>query len=239
HVVALNKATGEVVWQQPMAFKGNTAPVPMGNVVIVGDTGGYVQAFDKRTGAPVEFGGYPLKLSDEPYKEGTQGEEWWEPIGGTATQMTVAQGMMLVGVNSESEDRTVLKAYRLFRLPDLTLRYLEVPSVADTDGFTANVRALCNGCAEPITTTVSLTINGIALPRQPVTFRKDYGWSATLTWDSGPLPQGSTVNVVATIDPDNRVDEADETNNTLRATVYIPADEGETPGDRWGSKLVD
>jgi outer membrane protein assembly factor BamB len=30
YVVALNKATGAVVWQRAMEFKGNTAPVPMG-----------------------------------------------------------------------------------------------------------------------------------------------------------------------------------------------------------------
>jgi outer membrane protein assembly factor BamB len=30
HIVALNKATGELLWQQPMDFMGNTAPVPMG-----------------------------------------------------------------------------------------------------------------------------------------------------------------------------------------------------------------
>jgi outer membrane protein assembly factor BamB len=30
HVVALDKATGNLVWQQPIAFRGNTAPVPMG-----------------------------------------------------------------------------------------------------------------------------------------------------------------------------------------------------------------
>jgi outer membrane protein assembly factor BamB len=30
YVVALNKATGEVVWRRSMEFRGNTAPVPMG-----------------------------------------------------------------------------------------------------------------------------------------------------------------------------------------------------------------
>lgn len=29
-VVALNKATGDLAWQQPMQYQGNTAPVPMG-----------------------------------------------------------------------------------------------------------------------------------------------------------------------------------------------------------------
>lgn len=239
HVVALNKATGQVVWQHSMEWKGNTAPVPMAHVVLVGDTGGWVRAYDKATGNEVEFGGYPLRLSTEPYKEGTQGERWWEPIGGTATQMTVAAGLMLAGVNSESEDRTVLKAFKLYRLPDLTLRYLDVPATATADGFPAQVRAICNGCVDPITTTVSLSINGRELPRQPVTFRPEYGWAATLSWTSGRIPEGSTITVVATVDPDNVVDEADETNNTLRATVSIPVTTGPLPGDRWGSRLID
>jgi hypothetical protein len=211
----------------------------MGHVVLVGDTGGFVRAFDKFTGQPVAFGGYPLQLTDEPYREGDQGEAWWEPVGGAATQMTVASGLMLVGVNSTSEARTVLKAYRLYQLPDLTLRFLDVPASADASGFPARVRALCNGCVEPLTTTVSLTVNGIELARQPVTFRKEYGWSADLSWQSGPVPMGATIKVVATVDPDNAIDEADETNNTLRASVYIPADAGTQPGDKWGSKLID
>jgi hypothetical protein len=211
----------------------------MGHVVIVGDTGGYVRAYDKYTGQPVNFGGYPLRLTDEPYKEGDQGEAWWEPVGGAATQMTVAAGLMLVGVNSITEERTVLKAYKLFGLPDLTLRYLDVPATADASGFPARVRALCNNCVEPLTTTISLTVNGIEMPRQPVTFRKEYGWSADLAWQSGPMPEGVNLEVVATIDPDNEIDEADETNNTLRATVFIPVSAGPQPGDRWGSKLTD
>ncbi len=239
HVVALNKATGTLVWERPMEFKGNTAPVPMGNVVIVGDTGGYVQAFDKETGEPVDYGGYPLRLSDEPYKEGTQGEKWWEPIGGTATQMTVAAEMMLVGVNSVSEDRTVLKAYKLYRLPDLTLEYLDVPAAADAQGFTARVWAVCKSCGDPLTTTVSLRINGMELPRQAVTFRPENGWAADLSWHSGILPQGNAVEVVAMVDPDDNVDEADETNNRLRATVYITMPTEGQPNDRWGSKLIE
>lgn len=239
HVVALNKATGALVWQQTMEAKGNTAPVPLSHVLIVGDSGGYVQAFDRFTGQPVNYGGYPLLLSDEPYKEGTQGEEWWEPIGGTATQMTVASGLMLVGVNSQSEERTVLKAYRLFPLPDLTLRSLNVPTSATGSGFTTRVRAVCTGCTAPVTTTVSLAVNGMELPRQAVTFRPDNGWAADLSWETGPLPEGATISVVSTVDPDNRVSESNETNNTLRASVYIPAPADSPPPDRWGSKLTD
>jgi hypothetical protein len=211
----------------------------MGHVLLVGDTGGYVRAYDKATGAEVTYGGYPLRLSDEPYREGDQGERWWEPIGGTATQMTIAAGMMLVGVNSQSEARTVLKAYKMYRLPDLTLRWLDVPATADANGFEARVRAVCNGCADPISTSVSLSVNGVELPRQPVTFRKDYGWYADLTWDSGPMPEGATVTVVATVDPDNVVDESDESNNTLRGTVEISVTPGGQNGDHWGSKLTD
>lgn len=60
-IIALDKATGRLLWQQDLPHgKGNTAPVPMNNVVIVGDTGGWVSAFDKRTGRPVTYGGYPL-----------------------------------------------------------------------------------------------------------------------------------------------------------------------------------
>lgn len=211
----------------------------MGHVLLVGDSGGYVRAYDKANGEEITYGGYPLRLSTEPYREGDQGEQWWEPIGGTATQMTVAAGMMLVGVNSESEERTVLKAYKLYRMPDLTLRYLNVPASASASGFNAQVRALCNGCADPITTSVSLTINGVELPRQPVTFRSDYGWTAVLSWPSGPVPEGATVDVVATIDPDDAIYESDETNNSLRATVNIPVMPGGQNGDNWGSKLTD
>jgi|GEM_PF-5973875 len=210
----------------------------MDHVVIVGDTGGYVQAFDKATGQVVQYGGYPLQLSTEPYREGAQGERWWEPIGGTATQMTVAAGLMLVGVNSESEERTVLKAYRLFPLPDLSLRLLDVPGAADTNGFAARVQAVCNNCGAPITTTVRLTLNGMEMPRQAVTFRPESGWAATVTWNSGPMPEGSSVTVVATVDPDDLVDEADETNNSLRATVRITVTPGGQNGDHWGSKLT-
>ncbi|MDF2627315.1 MAG: hypothetical protein K0R39_1146 [Symbiobacteriaceae bacterium] len=211
----------------------------MGHIVIVGDNGGYVRAYDKATGEEVTYGGYPLRLSEEPYREGDQGEEWWEPVGGTATQMTVAAGLMLVGVNSESEERTVLKAYKLYRLPDLTLRELNVPASATVTGFTAQVRALCNGCDDPITTTVSMRINGREMPRQAVTFRKEFGWTQTLSWPSGPVAEGSTVEVVMTIDPDNAIREIDETNNSLRATVQIPVGFGGQNGDGWGSKLTD
>lgn len=238
HVVAIHKATGELVWRQPMSFRGNTAPVPMGNIVIVGDTGGYVRAFDKRTGAPVTQGGYPLQLSDEPYKEGSQGEKWWEPIGGTATQMTVAAGMMLVGVNSETEERTVLRAFRLYRMPDLVLELLDTPPYATGSGFTARVRAACKDCGAPVTTTVSLRVSGAELPRQLVTFRPENNWAVTLTWHSGPVRPGSAVQVLATVDPENLVDEADETNNSLRATVWITAPAGPLDDDGWGSRLT-
>jgi hypothetical protein len=210
----------------------------MGNIVIVGDTGGYVRAFDKVTGQPVTYGGYPLQLSDEPYKEGDQGEKWWEPIGGTATQMTVAAGLMLAGVNSETEERTVLRAFKLYRLPDLTLEFLDVPPTATTTGFTARVRALCKDCGDPITTSVSLTVNGAELPRQMATFRKENGWAVTLNWHSGPTRAASRVDLVAMVDPDNIVDEADETNNTLRASVWITAPAEDPKDDGWGSKLT-
>ncbi len=240
-VVALNKATGQVSWTQPMDYQGNTAPVPMGNIVIVGDTGGNVQAYDKTSGEQVTYGGYPLILSREPYQSGAQGEQWWEPIGGTATQMTVAAGMMLVGVNSVSEERTVLKAYRLHRLPDLTLAYLNVPESAGTRGFEATVRAVCYRCAgDPIETTVSLSINGREVPRRAVTFRAENGWAVNLSWDSGPLPAGNRVTLVATVDPDDLISESDETNNTLRATVGITAGATGTQNlDGWGSDLSD
>lgn len=238
-VVALNKGTGEPAWQRPMEFPGNTAPVPMGHIVIVGDTGGYVRAYDKATGKPVSYGGYPLRLSSEPYQSGAQGERWWEPIGGTATQMTVAAGLMLVGVNSQTEERTLLKAYKLHRLPDLTLEYLDVPASATPDGFAATVHAICRNCDDPITTTVSLTVSGRALPRQVVTFRADQNWGATLTWaSSGPLPPGQTTLVIAMVDPDDAVEESDETNNSLRALVPITSGAaGAQDDDGWGSKL--
>lgn len=211
----------------------------MGHIVIVGDTGGYVRAYDKTTGAPVAYGGYPLRLSDEPYQSGAQGERWWEPIGGTATQMTVAAGLMLVGVNSQTEERTLLKAYKLHRLPDLTLEYLDVPASATPDGFPATVRAVCRNCDDPITTTVSLTVNGRELPRQPVTFRADRNWGATLTWaSSGPMPAGQTIAVTAMVDPGDVVAESDETNNSLRALVQIPSGAaGLQDDDGWGSIL--
>ncbi|HEY3368629.1 MAG TPA: PQQ-binding-like beta-propeller repeat protein [Symbiobacteriaceae bacterium] len=238
-IVALDKGTGRLIWQQPMNAKGNTAPVPLDNVVIVGDTGGYVQAYDKVTGKPVNFGGYPLRLSTEPYREGEQGERWWEPIGGTATQMTVADGFLLVGVNSESDERTVLKAYRLHPLPDLVMESLSVPGAADPDpGFTARVRVSCRNCGAPVTTSVSLTLNGMELPRQTVTFRPDNGWSVSVSWVSGPMPAGNAVTLVATVDPENTVEEADKTNNSLRATVVITAPQVNPPDDGWGSRLT-
>lgn len=212
----------------------------MGNIVLVGDSGGYVQAYDKRTGAAVNFGGYPLQLSTEPYQTGAQGEKWWEPIGGTATQMTVAAGMMLVGVNSESEERTVLKAFRLHRLPDLTLTMLSTPATSDVNGFGIRVRAVCLGCAgDPVSTSVSLSVGGYELSRQAVSFQASNGWEATLTWNSGPVPPGS-VKVVATVDPDNEFDEVDETNNSLQATVGITSGAtGTQNDDGWGSTLSD
>lgn len=209
----------------------------MGHIVIVGDTGGYVQAYDKENGEPIAYGGYPLKLSDEPYQSGMQGERWWEPLGGTATQMTVGAGLMLVGVNSVNEERTVLKAYKLHPLPDLTLAYLNAPATANASGFATQVRAVCRGCTEDLTTTVSLSINGREVPRQAVTFRAATGWAANLSWDSGPLPAGRLI-LVATVDPDDALQEADETNNTLRATVEIIAGASGTQNlDGWGSKL--
>jgi hypothetical protein len=210
----------------------------MKDVVIVGDTGGYVRAFDKLTGRPITYGGYPLQLSTEPYKAGQQGERWWEPIGGAATQMTVAANMMLVGVNSNTEELTLLKAYKLFKLPDLYLQYLDTPPTATADGFDANVRAVCQGCREPLTTSVSLTINGYELSRRSVTFRPENDFGVNLTWASGPVPAGANVTVVATVDPDNQVDESDETNNSLRATVVIPTPADDQNGDRWGSDLT-
>jgi outer membrane protein assembly factor BamB len=240
-VVALNKATGELVWQRPMEFKGNTAPVPLGHIVIVGDTGGYVRAYDKQTGEEVRTGGYPLRLSDEPYEEGDQGERWWEPIGGTATQMTVAAGMMLVGVNSKSEERTVLKAYKLFPLPDLTLEWLDVPSLADTSGFPIAVRAVCRGCTETLSTSVALRVGGYDLPRQAVTFRRESGFAATLNWaSSGPLPDVPEIKVWAMVDPANTISETNERNNSLSAWVSLgtPGGGGDDDSD-WGSKLTD
>ena len=237
-VIAINKATGQVAWSRAMEFDGNTAPVPMAHVVLVGDTGGYVRAYDKATGQPVNYGGYPLKLSSEPYRSGDQGERWWEPIGGTATQMTVAAGLMLVGVNSTSEERTVLKAYRLHPLINLKLVYLDTPATADANGFNATVKAVCVGCTETLTTSISLTIGGYQLPRRAVTFRAENGYTAAVSWNSGPQPPGSVVPVVATIDPDNAVAEADKNDNTLSATVTIlmPAETG--PDDGWGSTLT-
>lgn len=211
----------------------------MGNIVIVGDSSGYVQAYNKQTGALIRKGGYPLKLSDEPYREGDQGERWWEPVGGTATQMTVAAGMMLVGVNSKTEENTVLKAYALHRLPDLTLTLLDAPDMATTSGFPVAVRAVCRGCDAPLTTSVSLRLSGRELPRQTVTFRPENNWTVTLNWHSGPQPEGTVTHVVAMVDPDDIVPETDETNNSLAARVYIttPVDGGR-PGDRWGSDLT-
>jgi len=213
--------------------------MPMGHIVIVGDTGGYVRAYDKATGTPVTYGGYPLRLSSEPYQSGAQGERWWEPIGGTATQMTVAAELMLVGVNSRTEERTVLKAYKLHRLPDLTLEFLDVPAAATPDGFPAAVRAVCRNCDTPITTTVNLKVNGREVPRQPVAFRADQNWGATLQWaSSGPMPPGQAIEVIATVDPDNAVAESDETNNSLRALVQIPSGAaGLQDDDGWGSIL--
>lgn len=201
----------------------------MADVVLVGDNGGWLRAYDKRTGTPIEQYGYPLRLSTEPYREGDQGEHWWEPVGGTATQMTVAAGLLLAGVNSDSEERTVLKAFRMQPTPagaqDLTLRSLDVPTTTYADtGFTARVTALCEDCLVPVTTTVSLSLDGHELPRRQVTFRPETGWTATVTWQSGPLVPATTVLVVATIDPDNRVAERDETNNSLRAQVAVSAD---------------
>lgn len=240
-VVALNKATGELVWQRPMEFQGNTAPVPLGHIVIVGDTGGYVRAYDKQTGQEVQTGGYPLKLSDEPYQGGDQGERWWEPIGGTATQMTVAAQMMLVGVNSKSEERTVLKAYKLFPMPNLTLEWLDVPGAADFAGFPIGVRAVCHGCTDTLTTSVSISVAGGSLARKAVTFRKENGYAATLSWDSsGPLPEVASVQVVATVDPDNQITESNELDNSLSAWVSLASTGGNGEDDPgWGSKLTD
>lgn len=240
-LVALNKATGELVWQRPLEYKGNTAPVPLGHIVIVGDTGGFVRAYDKRTGEEVTTGGYPLRLSDEPYKEGDQGERWWEPIGGTATQMTVAAQMMIVGVNSKSEERTVLKAYKLFPMLNLTLERLDVPGWADMTGFPIGVRVRCQGCIDTLTTSVAVRVGGYHLPRQAVTFRKENGYAATLTWpSSGPLPDLTAVEVFAMVDPDQAIDESTELDNSSTAWVSL-AETGDAgdEDDGWGSKLTD
>jgi hypothetical protein len=238
-IVALSKQTGQLEWQRSLSYQGNTAPVPLGNIVIVGDTGGYVQAFEKTTGKEVTYGGYPLRLSDEPYAAGAQGERWWEPIGGTATQMTVSRGLMLLGVNSQTDERTVLKAYRLHEMPDLTLEYLHVPSVSEQSGFTATVRAVCHGCSAWRSTTVGLKINGLELPRKAVSFEGGTYSARILSWNSGPLPAGSTVSLVATIDPDNGVTESNEGNNSRRASTKVTIPANITNTDGWGSKLTD
>jgi hypothetical protein len=210
----------------------------MTNVVLVGDTGGYVTAYEKRTGRPVNYGGYPLKLTDIPYREGDQGERWWEPIGGTATQMTVAHGLMLVGVNSRLEEETVLKAFRLFPLPDLYLRLLEAPPTAGPDGFQLRVQPACAGCETEIETTLQITVGGRTVVR-PVRFGPGIVPEA-ITLQSGAVVPGTSVPIVATVDPDDLVAESNELNNTLRATVLI-ADTVccESPASRWGSKLTD
>jgi hypothetical protein len=252
----------------------------MGDVLLVGDNAGWVHAYDKRTGAELRQYGYPLRLSEEPYREGDQGEQWWEPVGGTATQMTVAAGLLLAGVNSETEERTVLRAFRMQPTPpggeepenpggpenpgnpenppgggtpkiDLTLRTLQVPETAEANrGFTARVTAVCTSCTGPVTTTVSLAVNGLELRRQAVTLRLENGWQAQLSWNSGRLETNTVVPVVATIDPDDVIAESNETNNSLRAHVRVPGDPGGGGGSeppesgvpesgRWGSKLVE
>lgn len=190
-------------------------------------------------GAVLLYIGYPLRLTEIPYREGDQGERWWEPVGGTATQMTVSHGLMLVGVNSRVEEETVLKAFRLFRLPDLYLQILDTPASAGEEGFTAVVRPACTGCETTITTSLKLTIGGITLPPRKVTFGPGID-PGTFLFESGPMRTGATVEVVATIDPEDLIAESNEANNTLRSTVLI-VDTAccAQPGSRWGSKLTD
>jgi hypothetical protein len=84
-------------------------------------------------------------------------------------------------------------------------------------------------------------VDGFNLSRQAVTFRKENGFVATLTWpSSGPLADVTEVKVTAMVDPDQRIDESTELDNSLSAWVSL-AKTGDTgdEDDGWGSKLTD
>ncbi|MFZ5827905.1 MAG: hypothetical protein ACOY94_26675 [Bacillota bacterium] len=124
-------------------------------------------------------------------------------------------------------------------LPDLRLEALETPEAAP-NGFTARVRAVCSGCAAPVTTSVSLRIEGFELYRVPVTFYPEPESSVTLSWATGFLPEGAALDLVAVIDPGQWVEERDEQNNSLSAWVSLPAAaSADEDAGYWGSRLTE
>jgi alcohol dehydrogenase (cytochrome c) len=98
HIIALNRHTGALLWETEMAdwrqnYNATGAPLPVGNLVITGTSGGdegvrgFVVAFDQSTGKEVwRFWTVPLA--------GERGSETWQGKGiahpGGATWMTGA-----------------------------------------------------------------------------------------------------------------------------------------------------
>lgn len=119
------------------------------------------------------------------------------------------------------------------------LQLLDTPNAAPADGFPAKVTARCQNCTAAITTTISLKVDGYELPRKRVTFDAEHGWSVQVQWASGPQAEGADLPVVAVLDPENRVEESDKSNNILRSTVHILMPSEPQNPDRWGSKLTD
>jgi len=85
HVIALNRATGAVLWETEMAdwhqnYNATGAPLPVGNLVVVGTSGGdegvrgFLAAFDQTTGKEVwRFWTVP--------RPGEPGSETWQGKG--------------------------------------------------------------------------------------------------------------------------------------------------------------
>src|SRR5439155_9705558 len=93
HVIALNRATGAVLWETEMAdwrqnYNATVAPLPVGNLVVVGTSGGdegvrgFLAAFDQVTGKEV-WRWWTTPTRGEPGSETWQGKGLDHPAGTT------------------------------------------------------------------------------------------------------------------------------------------------------------
>lgn len=115
-LVALDKTSWDIVWEQDLPSWGNTSPLVWQAcaAVLAGDTGGHLSAFNSANGGePYPFAPNPddpqgplqpvLNLSDNPYQD----PDWWRKTSGLGTELTLAsgstgQGLLLFGVNQSS-----------------------------------------------------------------------------------------------------------------------------------------
>lgn len=123
---------------------------------------------------------------------------------------------------------------------DLAVDWLAVPTSANPEeypAFTIRV-SVSNKSAERITTTLRVTATGP--PREVgVTLEPRSAREFTFTADIGGMAHGERVATRAVVDPENRIRETDETNNSREAITLIvmPPPTGERHPPDWGSRL--